>query len=62
MLVIGREVGEVITIGDDIRIMVVETRDGMVRFGVSAPREVPVHRAEVYKRIKEGEVRKARGA
>jgi carbon storage regulator len=39
MLVIGREVGEVITIGDDIRIMVVETRDGMVRFGVSAPRE-----------------------
>ncbi|ATP43766.1 carbon storage regulator CsrA [Pseudomonas kermanshahensis] len=62
MLVIGREVGEVITIGDDIRIMVVETRDGMVRFGVSAPREVPVHRAEVYKRIKEGEVRKGRGA
>ncbi|GAB1616035.1 carbon storage regulator CsrA [Pseudomonas kermanshahensis] len=62
MLVIGREVGEVITIGDDIRIMVVETRDGMVRFGVSAPREVPVHRAEVYRRIKEGEVRKGRGA
>lgn len=62
MLVIGCEVGEVITIGDDIRIMVVETRDGMVRFGVSAPREVPVHRAEVYKRIKEGEVRKRRGA
>ncbi|MDD1962544.1 MAG: carbon storage regulator CsrA [Pseudomonas capeferrum] len=58
MLVIGREVGEVITIGDDIRIMVVETRDGMVRFGISAPREVPVHRAEVYKRIKEAEARK----
>ncbi|HYQ52262.1 MAG TPA: carbon storage regulator, partial [Pseudomonas sp.] len=34
MLVIGREVGEVITIGDDIQIKVVETRDGMVRFGV----------------------------
>ncbi|HDS1819510.1 carbon storage regulator CsrA [Pseudomonas putida] len=62
MLVIGRAVGEVITIGDDIRIMVVETRDGMVRFGVSAPREVPVHRAEVYKRIKEGEERKGCGA
>ncbi|MFK0312845.1 carbon storage regulator CsrA [Pseudomonas sp. NPDC090233] len=55
MLVIGREVGEVITIGEDIQIKVVETRDGMVRFGVSAPREVPVHRAEVYKRIKAGE-------
>ncbi|MBI6944445.1 carbon storage regulator CsrA, partial [Pseudomonas putida] len=57
MLVIGREVGEVITIGDDIRIMVVEARDGMVRFGISAPREVSVHRAEVYKRIKAGEAR-----
>jgi carbon storage regulator len=58
MLVIGREVGEVITIGEHIQIKVVETRDGMVRFGVSAPREVSVHRAEVYKRIKAGEVRK----
>ncbi|AHC81338.1 carbon storage regulator CsrA [Pseudomonas asiatica] len=60
MLVIGREVGEIIVIGDDIRIMVVETRDGMVRFGVDAPRQVPVHRAEVYKRINEGQQAKAR--
>ncbi|MFV7464024.1 carbon storage regulator [Pseudomonas shirazica] len=60
MLVIGREVGEIIVIGDDIRIMVVETRDGMVRFGVDGPRQVPVHRAEVYKRIKEGQQAKAR--
>ncbi|AHZ76196.1 MULTISPECIES: carbon storage regulator CsrA [Pseudomonas] len=60
MLVIGREVGEIIVIGDDIRIMVVATRDGMVRFGVDAPRQVPVHRAEVYKRIKEGQQAKAR--
>ncbi|MBF8702541.1 MULTISPECIES: carbon storage regulator CsrA [Pseudomonas putida group] len=55
MLVIGREVGEIIMIGDDIRIMVVETRDGVVRFGVDAPRQVSVHRAEVYKRIKAGQ-------
>lgn len=59
MLVIGREVGEVIVIGDDIRIMVVEIRDGVVRFGVDAPRKVPVHRTEVYKRIKEAEQGKA---
>ena len=59
MLVIGREVGEVIMIGDDIRIMVVETRDGVVRFGVDAPREVPVHRAEVYRRIQESKRSKA---
>ncbi|UVL79825.1 carbon storage regulator CsrA [Pseudomonas putida] len=62
MLVIGREVGEIIVIGDDIRIMVVQTRDGVVRFGVEAPREVAVHRAEVYKRIKEGEQGKGRRA
>ncbi|AVF56433.1 UNVERIFIED_ORG: carbon storage regulator [Pseudomonas parafulva] len=62
MLVIGREVGEVIMIGDDIRIMVVETRDGVVRFGVDAPREVPVHRAEVYRRIKETQCARARRA
>ncbi|NIE77189.1 carbon storage regulator CsrA [Pantoea sp. Tr-811] len=60
MLVIGREVGEVIIIGDNIHIKVVETRDNQVRFGVTAPREVAVHRAEVYRRIKEGEVRKAK--
>ncbi|MFJ4456850.1 carbon storage regulator CsrA [Pseudomonas sp. NPDC089392] len=59
MLVIGREVGEIIVIGDDIRIMVVEARDGVVRFGVDAPRKVPVHRAEVYKRIKEAKQSKA---
>ncbi len=55
MLVIGREVGEIIVIGDDIRIMVVQVRDGVVRFGVDAPRDVPVHRAEIHKRIKEAE-------
>ncbi|MFJ4343813.1 carbon storage regulator CsrA [Pseudomonas sp. NPDC089401] len=59
MLVIGREVGEVITIGDDIRIMVVDMRDNQVRFGVTAPREVPVHRAEIYRKIKEREARRA---
>jgi len=62
MLVIGREVGEIIVIGDDIRIMVVQSRDGVVRFGVEAPREVKVHRAEVYKRIKEAEQGKGRRA
>ncbi|MBF8748752.1 carbon storage regulator [Pseudomonas putida] len=60
MLVIGREVGERIVIDGDIVIMVVESRDGMVRLGITAPREVPVHRSEVYQRIKAGEVFKAK--
>ncbi len=50
--------GEVILIGDDIRIKVVESRNGMVRFGIIAPRHVPVHRAEVYRRIQEAQKRK----
>ncbi|QXI39765.1 carbon storage regulator [Pseudomonas xantholysinigenes] len=54
MLVIGREVGEVIVIADNIRIQVMGIeRSGQVRFGIMAPREVEVHRVEVYKRIKE---------
>lgn len=53
MLVIGREVGEVIFIGDNISIQVVSVENGQVRFGISAPRHVDVHRVEVYKRIKE---------
>ena len=52
MLVIGREVGEVITIGDDIRIHVLSVDSGTVRFGISAPRSIEVHRSEVYQRIK----------
>ncbi|QCI11265.1 carbon storage regulator [Pseudomonas putida] len=58
MLVIGREVGERIIIDGNIVIMVVEARDGLVRLGVTAPRDVPVHRSEVYRRIKAGEKRK----
>lgn len=55
MLVMGREIGEVITIGDDIRIKVMAVEGGVVRFGISAPRHVTVHRAEIHKRIKEQE-------
>ncbi|BCJ08327.1 MULTISPECIES: carbon storage regulator CsrA [unclassified Pseudomonas] len=58
MLVIGREVGEVIVISDNIRIQVMSVENGQVRFGICAPREVEVHRVEVYKRIKALELEK----
>ncbi|MCF1487093.1 carbon storage regulator CsrA [Pseudomonas sp. AA27] len=58
MLVIGREVGEVIVIADNIRIQVMSVENGQVRFGICAPREVEVHRVEVYKRIKALELEK----
>ncbi|MEE1888687.1 carbon storage regulator [Pseudomonas carassii] len=58
MLVIGREVGEVIVISENIRIQVMSVENGQVRFGICAPREVEVHRVEVYKRIKALELEK----
>jgi len=51
MLVLSRVVGELISIGDSISIRVVAINGGDVRFGVEAPRNVDVHRSEVYERI-----------
>lgn len=53
MLVIGREVGQIITIGDHIRIKVVSIDKGSVRMGICAPRHIVVNRAEVHQRIKD---------
>lgn len=55
MLVLSRQVDEKIIIGDSIVITVVEIRRGLVRLGIDAPRNVPVHREEVYKAIKAAE-------
>lgn len=54
MLVLSRGRSEEIIIGDNIRIMVVDIRGDKVRLGVEAPKEVPVHRREVYDAIKNG--------
>lgn len=56
-LTLTRKVGEVIKIGDEIEIVVVEIRRNQVRIGVRAPREVEVYRAEALKR-ESGEVKK----
>ena len=55
MLVLSRQVDEKIIIGDSIVITVVEIRRGLVRLGIDAPRDVPVHREEVYNAIKANE-------
>ena len=55
MLVLSRKKNESIVINDDITIVVVEIRGDKVRLGVEAPREVPVHRREVYDAIKRSE-------
>ncbi len=52
MLVLSRQRDETIMIGDDIQITVVDIRGDKVRLGISAPDSVPIHRKEVYNRIK----------
>lgn len=55
-LVLQRQVNETITIGDDIVITVIQIRGGKyVKLAVEAPKEVPVHRGEIYKEIKDEE-------
>lgn len=51
MLVLSRKRNESIVIGDDIKITVIEIRGDKVRLGIEAPREVTVHRQEVYEAI-----------
>jgi carbon storage regulator len=56
MLVLSRKKNESIVINDDITIVVVEIRGDKVRLGVEAPKEVPVHRREVFDAIRRNEV------
>jgi len=52
MLVLSRKKNESIVINDDITIVVVEIRGDKVRLGIEAPKEIPVHRNEVYEAIR----------
>ncbi len=52
MLVLSRQRDETIIIGDSIRVTIVEVRGDKVRIGIDAPRDVTVHRQEVYDAIK----------
>lgn len=52
MLILTRRVGESVYIGDDVRLTVLGVRGTQVRIGINAPKEVPVHREEIYHRIK----------
>lgn len=52
MLILTRRVDENLMIGDDIQVTVLGVKGNQVRIGVEAPKEVPVHREEIYMRIK----------
>ena len=51
MLVLSRQKDESIMIGDNVEITIVDVRGDKVRLGITAPREIPVHRREVYEAI-----------
>ena len=51
MLILTRRVGETLMIGDDVKITILDNKGGQVRIGISAPREIEVHREEIYRKI-----------
>lgn len=53
MLILTRRVGETLNIGDDISVTVLGVRGNQVRLGVDAPKNVAVHREEIYQKIQD---------
>jgi carbon storage regulator len=51
MLILSRRIGETMRIGDDIEVVVLGVRGNQVRLGVKAPKDISVHRQEIYERI-----------
>ena len=51
MLVLSRQKDESIIIGDDVEVTIVDVRGNKVRLGITAPKNIPVHRREVYEAI-----------
>ncbi|MCD6045303.1 MAG: carbon storage regulator [Gammaproteobacteria bacterium] len=53
MLILTRRLGESIIIDDDITMAILGVKGNQVRIGITAPKEIPVHRAEIYAKIQE---------
>ncbi|MDP9111266.1 MAG: carbon storage regulator CsrA [Candidatus Eremiobacteraeota bacterium] len=54
MLVLSRKVNQSIMVGDDVRVVVISVDRDQVKIGIEAPRDVTVHRSEIYEEIKRG--------
>jgi len=55
MLILTRRMNETLVVGDDVRVTVLGINGNQVRIGVKAPRHIPVHREEIYEKIKKQE-------
>ena len=56
MLILTRRVGETLMIGDEVSVTILGVKGNQVRIGVNAPKEVAVHREEIYQRIQREKV------
>jgi carbon storage regulator len=61
MLILTRRIGEALTIGNDVKITVIGVKGAQVRLGIGAPRNVSVHREEVYRRKERERLREREG-
>jgi carbon storage regulator len=61
MLVLSRQRDESIMIGDNVEITIVDVRGDKVRLGITAPKDIPVHRREIYDAIQREKAEKAQG-
>ena len=55
MLILTRRIGETLMVGDEVTLTVLGVKGNQVRCGINAPKRVPVHREEIYERIKREE-------
>jgi carbon storage regulator len=52
MLILTRKVGETVVIGDNVTVAIIDVKGNQIRIGINAPKDVTVHREEIYERIR----------